>query len=188
MESVSLFDIDRTASRSMGKSAKKLIKDLEIHIETDIKKICEQSDIIVTATCKDKNTPPLVKDKWIKEGTHLNAVGGDAPGKIELEKKLLQRSKLVVDFRDQAVYEGESQQVQKNKIHADLAEVVTGIKKGREYDQEITIFDSVGFAMEDLQVYKLLYNMAIELKVGKFLNITSDPKYCKNIYKSYFGV
>lgn len=103
-----------------------------------------------------------------------------------MEKKLQQRSKLVVDFRDQAVYEGESQQIQENKIHADLAEVVTGTKKGREGEREITIFDSVGFAMEDLQVYKMIYKMVIQEKIGSIIKISSTPKFSKNLYRSFF--
>ncbi|MGC1932566.1 MAG: hypothetical protein WA667_26630 [Candidatus Nitrosopolaris sp.] len=115
--------------------------------------ICSESDILVTVTCKEKNTSPIVYNEWIHDGTHINAVGGDSPNKVELEKSLLERAKVIVDFIDQAVYECESQQIPSDKIYGDLSEIVTHKKIGRIKD-EVTIFDSVGFAMEDLQVYK----------------------------------
>ena len=90
--------------------------------------------------------------------------------------------------RDQAVYEGESQQIPEDQIYADLSEIVAGIKKGRDNEHEITIFDSVGFAMEDLQVYKLVYEMAIKENLGNMINISSIPKYSKNIYESFFNI
>ncbi|KAA2280645.1 MAG: hypothetical protein AB7V56_15195 [Candidatus Nitrosocosmicus sp.] len=188
IESVYLFDTDISASKSMSKSARKFMKDLNISIESDIEKLCQKSEIIVTATCKEHNTLPVVRHHWVKQGTHINAVGGDSPGKIEIEQKLLQKSKIVVDFQDQAVYEGESQQVLEDGIYSDLAEVVAGKKKGRETRDEITVFDSVGFAMEDLQVYKMIYEMAIKEGVGTFMNITSKPDNCKNLYKSFFNL
>jgi ornithine cyclodeaminase len=69
-----------------------------------------------------------------------------------------------------------------------LPEVVTGLKKGRETDDGITIFDSVGFTMEDLQVYKLVYDLATKENSGNMTNISSIPKFSKNIYKSFFNI
>lgn len=188
IETVYIFDTDIQASKSFKKSAKNLFKDLNVHIVSNPRDVCYKSDIIVTATCKDKDTSPIVKNKWVTEGTHINAVGGDSPRKIELEKSLIDRSKIIVDFQDQAVYEGESQQIPEDQIYADLSEIVAGIKKGRDNEREITIFDSVGFAMEDLQVYKLVYEMAIKENLGNMINISSIPKYSKNIYESFFNI
>lgn len=189
IENAYIYDTDEQASRSFKKSAENLFgRDLDIHIIKSPQDVCTHSDIIVTATCKDKYATPIVKNKWVSEGTHINAIGGDAPNKVELEKSLIDRSKVIVDFIDQAVYEGESQQILQSQIHSDLAKIVAGLSKGRDNEKQITIFDSVGFAMEDLQVYKLVYEMAIKENIGNMVNISSIPKYSKNIYKSYFDI
>ena len=99
IETVYIFDTDIQASKSFKKSAKNLFKDLNVHIVSNPRDVCYKSDIIVTATCKDKDTLPVVKNKWVTEGTHINAVGGDSPRKIELEKSLIDRSKIIVDFQ-----------------------------------------------------------------------------------------
>jgi ornithine cyclodeaminase/alanine dehydrogenase-like protein (mu-crystallin family) len=180
------YDIDFDASKSFKRTAERIFKDLDIRIAPNSKSTCSVSDILVTATCKEKNTSPIVCNRWIQDGTHINAVGGDSPNKVELEKSLLERAKVVVDFIDQAVYEGESQQIPSNKIYGDLSEIVTHRKNGRMKEDEVTVFDSVGFAMEDLQVYKLVYELATREGIGKRVNIASRPKYSKNIYESYF--
>jgi ornithine cyclodeaminase/alanine dehydrogenase-like protein (mu-crystallin family) len=186
IKKVYAYDTDFEASKSFKRTTERLFKDLEITVASNPKSICCESDILVTATCKEKNTPPMVYNEWIYDGTHINAVGGDSPNKVELEKSLLERAKVIVDFMDQAVYEGESQQISRDKIYGDLAEIVTRIKIGRIKDDEVTIFDSVGFAMEDLQVYKLVYELAIKEGIGRRVNIASRPKYSKSIYDSYF--
>jgi ornithine cyclodeaminase/alanine dehydrogenase-like protein (mu-crystallin family) len=183
IKTVYAYDTDKAATESFKKTVEKLL-GVKVRV-TDEEIVSRQSDVIVTVTCKERNTPPVVYNKWVANGVHINAVGGDSPNKVELEKSLVERSKLVVDFRDQAVYEGEAQQVSKDKIYADLAEIVTNQKDFRN-DNEVTIFDSVGFAMEDLVTYKMIYKLATEQKIGKRINIASKPKYIKNIYESYF--
>ncbi|PWU78894.1 MAG: hypothetical protein DLM72_20230 [Candidatus Nitrosopolaris wilkensis] len=180
------YDTDFDSSKSFMRTAGRIFNNLDITIASNSESVCSDSDILVTVTCKEKNTSPIVYDKWIRDGIHINAVGGDSPNKIELEKSLLERAKVVVDFMDQAVYEGESQQISTDKIFGDLSEIVTNRKVGRINDNEVTIFDSVGFAMEDLQVYKLVFDLAIKERVGKRVNIASRPKFSKNIYESYF--
>jgi len=176
------YDTDRDASISFKKTVEKMF-GIEVII-ADEEVTSRESDILITVTCKEKNTPPVVLSKWVKNGTHINAVGGDSPNKVELEKSLIERSKLVVDFKDQAVYEGEAQQVSQDRIHSDLAHVVSN--NITRLDNEVTIFDSVGFAMEDLVTYKMIYDLAIKEKVGKRINIASRPKFIKNLYESYF--
>jgi ornithine cyclodeaminase/alanine dehydrogenase-like protein (mu-crystallin family) len=180
------YDIDFDASKSFKSTAEKIFDNLDIRIAPNSESVCTKSDILVTATCKEKNTSPIVYNEWIQDGKHINAVGGDSPNKVELEKSLLERAKIIVDFMDQAVYEGESQQISRDRIYGDLSEIVTNKKIGRIKDDEVTVFDSVGFALEDLQVYKLVYELAIKERIGKRVNIASRPKYSKNIYDSYF--
>jgi len=182
-EKIYAFDIDVNTTKDFKNNAREMGFEVRI-IKPE--KLCELSDIIVTITAKKKGSPPVVYDDWIKNGTHINAVGGDSPGKIEVDKKLLLRSKLIVDYLDQAIVEGETQQVGKNHVHAELKDIVTGLKVGRDNDGEITIFDSVGFAMEDLMTFQLVYELARKTGIFKNVKVIALPKYPKNLYGSYF--
>ena len=122
-----------------------------------------QSDIVVTTT--PSRSPVLLK-KHVRPGTHINAIGADAEGKQELETGLMQVSKIVVDDMAQACHSGEVNipvscgAICEADIYCSLGEVVAGIRRGRESDQEITIFDSTGLAIQDLACAKLVYEKA----------------------------
>ena len=124
-----------------------------------------EADIVVTTTPSRK---PVVKKQHIKPGTHINAIGADAKGKQELEADLLKNAKIIVDDIEQASHSGEinvplSEGVIKiEDIYGTLGEVVANMKKGRENNEEITIFDSTGLAIEDITCAKLVYNKARE--------------------------
>jgi alanine dehydrogenase len=98
--------------------------------------------------------------EWIHEGTHINAIGADAPGKEELEPALLSRASVYVDDIPQAVHSGEiNVPIQKGlfsheSIAGTLGEIVIG-KKRRKRQEDITIFDSTGLAIQDLAIAKI---------------------------------
>lgn len=122
----------------------------------DIQKVCD-SDVIVTVT---PAIEPIIKNEWIHEGTHINAIGADAPGKEELDPIILQRSIIFVDDVEQAIHSGEINVplrkgiIQKSHIAGTLGEVVLGLK-GRISRDQITIFDSTGLAIQDLAIAHL---------------------------------
>ena len=124
-----------------------------------------EADIVVTAT---PSTKPIVKKQYIRPGTHINAIGADAQGKQELEVDLLKGAKIVIDDIEQAAHSGEinvplSQGLIKiEEIYGSLGEVATNTKKGRENDEEITIFDSTGLAIQDIICAKVVYDKAKE--------------------------
>jgi alanine dehydrogenase len=121
------------------------------------------SDIVCTLT---PSRSPVVKKEWIIPGTHINAVGADAPGKQELDPAILEEAIVVVDDIKQASGSGEiNVPIQKSiysigEVYGTLAEVVAGKKKGRAHDSDITVFDSTGIAVEDIAVAKLLFEKA----------------------------
>jgi alanine dehydrogenase len=131
------------------------IKGIECH-STSIERVCD-CDVLVTTT---PSRTPVVMSRWIHEGTHINAIGADAPGKEELEPALLSRARVFVDDMAQAVHSGEInvpiQQglYSKEMIAGTLGEIVIG-KKGRKRPDEITIFDSTGLAIQDLAIAKI---------------------------------
>ncbi len=120
---------------------------------------------------------PVVRAGWIKPGTHINAVGADAPGKQELESKIIKKAKIIVDDYEQAMKSGEINVplgkgiISEKNIHATLGEVVAGLKPGRKNDQELTIFDSTGLAIQDIAVAKVIYEKAKKLGIGMEVNL-----------------
>ena len=121
------------------------------------------SDIVCTLT---PSLSPIIKREWVKPGTHINAVGADAPGKQELDPWILQEAIVVVDDLEQASGSGEiNVPVQRgtysiNEVYGTLAELVAGKKRGRANNKDITVFDSTGIAVEDIAVAELLFKKA----------------------------
>jgi alanine dehydrogenase len=121
------------------------------------------SDIVCTLT---PSRSPIIKKEWIAAGTHINAVGADAPGKQELDSSILKEAIVVVDDLEQASTSGEiNVPIQKGiysirEVYGTLDELVVGKKKGRTDNRIITLFDSTGLAVEDIAVAKLLFEKA----------------------------
>lgn len=119
------------------------------------------ADIVCTVT---PARAPIVKKEWLRPGTHINAVGADAPGKEELEPDILAAARIVVDDLKQASTSGEVNVpltrglLSPSRICATLAEVVSGQKMGRESDDEVTVFDSTGLAIEDIACARMVYD------------------------------
>lgn len=133
----------------------------------------EQADILVTTT---RGKGSLVEAAWVKPGTHIVAIGADAPGKQEFEPEAFRGTKVVVDSIAQCVEKGEAQHpiargiMTAAGIHAEIGEILLGQKPGRENDEEITIFDSTGMAIQDNTTAARIYRNALENKVGVFFD------------------
>lgn len=126
-------------------------------------------DILVTTT---PGRGVAVRAEWVKEGTHINAIGADAPGKQELDVALLKKSRIIVDSPEQAMHSGEinvgleAGAITLRNIAASLGEVVIGKKTGRQSDREITVFDSTGLAIQDVAVAACVYRRAVQSHRG----------------------
>lgn len=113
-------------------------------------------------------TAPVVQASWLKPGTHINAVGADAPGKQELDPGILQGARVVVDDLAQACHGGEINVavgqglLTREQIWGTLGEIIAGTKRGRQDDKVVTVFDSTGLAIEDIAVARLVYQKARE--------------------------
>ncbi len=121
------------------------------------------ADIITTVTA-DKRNAVIVTPSMVAPGMHLNAVGGDCPGKTELHADILRRAdaRIVVEYEPQSRIEGEIQQMPADFSVIEFADVVNGAQQGRGSDGEITVFDSVGFALEDYSALKFLHDLTRE--------------------------
>ncbi|MBU2618000.1 MAG: alanine dehydrogenase, partial [Euryarchaeota archaeon] len=137
--------------------------DLNIVPTDSNEEAVRNSDIVVTTTPSRK---PIVMSDWISDGMHINAIGADAPGKRELDADILLRSKIVVDDWKQASHGGEINIplskgiISKEDVHGELGEIVAGKKVGRENDEEVTVFDSTGLAIQDVSTAYLVYRKA----------------------------
>jgi ornithine cyclodeaminase len=139
------------------------------------------ADIVITATAA-KRRQSLFEFEDISSGTHIHAMGGDCPGKTELSAELLNQVKLVVEYKPQSLVEGEVQQCAANLIYAELWELVCKIKPGRQNNHEITLFDSVGFALEDYSILRVVYELAKDYQLGAELPLIPELDNPKNLF------
>lgn len=155
--SISAFDISKAAVDRLAQSLPHL------SIKSCSAQEAATCDIVCTLT---PSRGPVVKREWIRPGTHINAVGADAPGKQELDPSILKEAIVVIDDLEQASHSGEiNVPIQKGiysigEIYGTLPEIVAGKKKGRTDSKAITIFDSTGIAVEDIAVARLLFEKA----------------------------
>jgi alanine dehydrogenase len=154
---IKVYDISRdTIDKLITSSPDYPIKEFSL-VETSA------SDIVCTLT---PSRTPFLKKEWIKLGTHINAVGADAKGKEELELSLLEDSIVVVDDLRQASAAGEINvpvgcgKYSIKQVYATISEVILGKKSGRIDENQITVFDSTGIAVEDIAVAKVVYEKA----------------------------
>jgi len=140
------------------------------------------ADIITTCTACRAHVDVL-KNDWIKSGVHINGIGGDSKGKTELEASILLRASIVVEYLEQCIIEGEIQRLTeddvKKYVKAEMSEIINGKKTGRDNENQITLYDAVGIALEDYSALKLTYNLAKKNNLGEDLNLTpnlADPK------------
>ena len=133
--------------------------------EPDGKKACKGADIITSVTPVRK---PIIKKSWVDPGTHINGIGADAKGKQELETALTKSCKIIIDEWSQASHSGEINvpitqgKLKKKDIYAELGQIVAGKKKGRTNDNEITLFDSTGLAIQDISTAYVVYEALIK--------------------------
>jgi len=134
------------------------------------------ADIVCTST---PVRAPIVKREWLKPGAHINAMGADAPGKQELDPRILTDGRVFIDDTEQATHSGEVNVplhdglFKEEQIAGTLGEVVAGRKPGRTGD-EITVFDSTGLALQDVALARALYDVALQRGIGQQLDIVGS--------------
>jgi ornithine cyclodeaminase len=163
-----LYDTDPYATTKLMRNLAQLgLADLEITRCASTAEAVRGADIVTTATA-DKRNATILTPAMIAPGMHLNAVGGDCPGKTELHPDILraQNLRIVVEYEPQARIEGEIQQLEASQQVTELADVVRGLKVGRAIDGEVTLFDSVGFALNDFSALRYLQRLNAEQPDG----------------------
>jgi ornithine cyclodeaminase/alanine dehydrogenase len=169
IESAKVYDISADASRAFADEMGGRL-GIDIAPVDDPRHSVEDMDVIVVASSA---TEPVFDGNWLSSGQHINGVGSHSPGARELDTTTIVRSKIVPDSTDACLVEAgdlmipiDEGAISRDDLHADLGEIVAGLKPGRESDDEITLFKSVGLAIQDVSTASFVYAKALELKVG----------------------
>lgn len=160
-----LFDVDPLATAKLERNlaAQPGLTDLKIVRCTSTAEAVRGADIVTTVTA-DKRNAVILTPEMIEPGMHLNAVGGDCPGKTELHADILRRAdaRVIVEFAPQSRIEGEIQQLEAEFPVTEFAQVLRGEAPGRTSAADVTVFDSVGFALEDYAALRFLHALVQE--------------------------
>ncbi|MGL4635334.1 MAG: ornithine cyclodeaminase [Beijerinckiaceae bacterium] len=167
-----LFDIDAAASKKCEANLSAF--GFDITVTTTAEVAVESADIITTVTA-DKQQATILTDNMVGHGQHINAVGGDCPGKTELHRDILLRSDIFVEYPPQTRIEGEIQQLSADYPVTELWRVIAGEAKGRHDDAQITLFDSVGFATEDFSALRYVRSKLTGTDFYTELDMLADP-------------
>lgn len=178
---VRLFDVDAAATDKLAANLAASAPGLRVVRSADAAEAARGADIVTTVTADKTNATILTAD-MLAPGMHLNAVGGDCPGKTELEAAVLERASVFVEFEPQSRIEGELQQMPAEFQVCELWRVLAGEVAGRRDAGEVTLFDSVGFALEDYASLRLMRDYARELGLGRDAGLIPDMADPKNLF------
>jgi len=172
IDTVRLYDIDANAT---AKAARNLAgTGLTVIPCTSPEQAIEGAQIITTCTA-DKQYATILTDNMVGAGVHINAIGGDCPGKTELHRDILLRSSIFVEYPEQTRIEGEIQQLEPDYPVTELWQVILGQTAGRTDDRQITLFDSVGFAIEDFSALRYIRDQIAIHAHYVDLDMLADP-------------
>ncbi|NTF91427.1 ornithine cyclodeaminase [Agrobacterium rhizogenes] len=179
IQELRLYDIDPAATRKCTRNLTGL--GFNIVECKSVADAVEGADIITTVTA-DKQYATIVSDNHVGPGIHINAVGGDCPGKTEISKEVLLRSDIFVEYPPQTWIEGDIQQLPASHPVTELWQVMTGDAIGRSDDKQITLFDSVGFAIEDFSALRYVRGKIAEFAMFTELDLLADPDEPRDLY------
>ena len=169
---INLYDKQQAAAEALAKDIANYPQ--KISVSADAEKACAGADVIITAA---SSFEAIVMADWVKEGTHINAIGTDTRGKQELDPRIFPTAKIVVDNIKQCLYLGECQHafdaglITAESIHAELGEIINRTKPGRVSAGEITVFDTTGVAIQDLATAGYALEEAIKKNKGSRISL-----------------
>ena len=177
IDELQVFDVDSAATDKLLRNLAD-VPGLRVQRATSARQAVRGADIVTTLTA-DKALATILTPDMVEPGMHLNAVGGDCPGKTELHVDVLRNARIFVEYGPQTRTEGELQQLPAGHPVTELWRVLTGQAAGRQSASEVTVFDSVGFALEDFSALRYVYQLAQEHGVGQEVSLVptdGDPK------------
>ena len=172
-----LFDTDAAATAKLVRNLR-AVPGLKLEVCTDTVQAIRGADIVTTVTA-DKRNAVIISPEMLEPGMHVNAVGGDCPGKTELHPGVLAAARVFVEYEPQTRIEGDLQQMPADFAVTELWRVLCGQAAGRQSAADVTVFDSVGFALEDFSALRLMAELAVALGLGQSVDlipVMADPK------------
>jgi ornithine cyclodeaminase len=172
VDKLRMYDIDPAATEKAMRNLEGL--GMELVACTSPEQAIEGAQIITTCTA-DKQNATILTDNMVGAGVHINAIGGDCPGKTELHADILSRSDVFVEYPPQTRIEGEIQQMPEDFAVTEMWEVITGATAGRTSESQITLFDGVGFAIEDFSALRYVRDRLKGTGLYQDLDMLADP-------------
>ena len=177
IDTLRLFDPDTAATAKLVRNLRHL-PGLRVTVCTSTADAVRGADIVTTVTA-DKRNAVILSPAMLAPGMHINAVGGDCPGKTELHPGVLEAARVFVEYEPQTRIEGDVQQMPADFAVTELWRVLLGQASGRVRAADVTVFDSVGFALEDFSALRLMAELAADLGLGQPVDLIPtlvDPK------------
>jgi ornithine cyclodeaminase len=177
IEEVVVYDIDPRATDKLARNLSEY-PDLKVIRAGSIAEAVRGADIVTTVTA-DKAYATIITPEMVEPGMHINGIGGDCPGKTELHADVLRAARVFVEYEPQTRVEGDIQQLPADFPVVDLWRVLAGSVTGREGPEQVTVFDSVGFALEDYSALRYVLAQAEHHQLGEMIELvpsTDDPK------------
>ena len=177
IEELVVYDVDSAATEKLMRNLAPYT-GLKVIRANSAAQAVHGADIVTTVTA-DKARATILTPDMIEPGMHINGVGGDCPGKTELHPDVLRAAKVFVEYEPQTRIEGDIQQLPADFGVTELWRVLTAQVPGRDDDAQVTVFDSVGFALEDFSALRYVYRKACERGIGVETDLippTDDPK------------
>jgi ornithine cyclodeaminase len=174
-----LYDIDRAATAKCARNLAGL--GFDIALCGTVEEAMMGAEIVTTITA-DKQYATILTDNLVGSGIHINAVGGDSPGKTELHADILRRSDIFVEYPEQTRIEGEIQQLAPDHPVTELWKVIAGAAEGRRDARQITLFDSVGFAIEDFSALRYVREQLHRTGLYGELDLLADPDEPRDLF------
>jgi len=176
-----IHDIDASASARLARHLAGAAPGLAVTICASTAEAVRGADIVTTVTA-DKTNATILTPGMIEPGMHINGVGGDCPGKTELHRGVLEAARVFVEYEPQSRVEGDVQQMPADFPVTEIWRVLAGQAQGRLAAHEVTVFDSVGFALEDFSALRLLLACAEELGLGAPIALVPELDDPKNLF------
>ncbi len=179
IETLRVFDVDQRATEKVVRNLTPL--GFSIEVCASATEAARGADIITTCTA-DKTHGQVLADTDVEAGTHVNAIGGDCPGKTELDPAILDRAGVFVEHTPQTRVEGEIQNRPADFPVTELWEVLTGAEPGRTSAEQVTLFDSVGFALEDYGALRYLRDAVTGTELVQDIDLVAAPGDPKDLF------
>ncbi|MDN5820758.1 MAG: ornithine cyclodeaminase [Brachybacterium sp.] len=179
IDQLRVFDVDDSAVEKVRRNLEPL--GFTVHLAESVDEAIAGADVITTCTADKTRAAVLCRDQG-RPGVHLNAIGGDCPGKTELDPAILEAARVVVEYAPQTRIEGEIQQLPEDFEVTELWEVLAGDAAGRTDDAEITVFDSVGFALADFSALRCAQEATQGSELLSWIDVIADPDDPKDLF------